>query len=36
MISHLGQGLVLLALLLCAIGSPIGFVAGRTRSERGL
>src|SRR5688500_11850960 len=36
MISYVGQGLVLLALLLCAIGSPVGFVAGRTRSERGL
>jgi cytochrome c-type biogenesis protein CcmE len=33
MISSLGQGLVLLALLLCAIGSPIGYVAGRTRSR---
>src|SRR4029453_5049930 len=29
-------GLVLLALLVCAIGSPVGFVAGRTRSELGL
>ena len=28
MISYVGQGLVLLALLLCAIGSPVGFVAG--------
>jgi cytochrome c-type biogenesis protein CcmF len=36
MISHLGQGLVLLALLLCAIGSPVGFVAGRLGSQRGL
>ncbi len=36
MISHLGQGLVLLALLLCAIGAPLGFVAGATRSTQGL
>ncbi|HVR27950.1 MAG TPA: heme lyase CcmF/NrfE family subunit [Thermoanaerobaculia bacterium] len=36
MMSHFGQGLVLLALLLCAIGSPIGFAAGRMGSERGL
>ena len=36
MISQLGQGLVLLALLTCALGAPIGFVAGATRSERGL
>lgn len=36
MISQLGQGLVLLALLVCAVGAPIGFVAGATRSERGL
>ena len=36
MISYLGQGLVLLALLLCAVGSPIGFVAGAQRSEVGL
>src|SRR5262245_2403384 len=36
MTSTLGQGLVLLALLFCAVGAPVGFVAGRTRSERGL
>ena len=36
MIPSLGQGLVLFALLLCAIGSPVGFVAGKTRSEIGL
>ncbi|HVS65389.1 MAG TPA: heme lyase CcmF/NrfE family subunit [Thermoanaerobaculia bacterium] len=32
----LGQGLVLLGLLLCTIGAPVGFVAGARRSELGL
>jgi cytochrome c-type biogenesis protein CcmF len=36
MTSQLGQGLVLLALLLSALGAPIGFAAGATRSARGL
>ena len=36
MISLLGQGLVLVALLACATGAPIGFVAGRVRSAKGL
>ena len=31
-----GQTLVLLALLACSLGAPIGFVAGRYRSQRGL
>jgi len=35
-ISHLGLGLVLLALGLCALGAPIGFVAGARRSASGL
>ena len=34
--SALGQGLVLLALLLCAIGAPLGFVSGARRSMTGL
>ena len=34
--SILGQGLVLLALVICAVGAPLGFAAGRARSERGL
>jgi cytochrome c-type biogenesis protein CcmF len=32
----LGQGLVLLGLLMCAVGAPLGFVAGARRSEVGL
>jgi len=36
MISYLGLGLVLTALLLCAVAAPVGFVAGATRSARGL
>jgi cytochrome c-type biogenesis protein CcmF len=32
----LGQGLVLLALLLCSVGAPLGFVAGARRSAVGL
>ncbi len=36
MISQLGQGLVLFALLACALGAPIGFFSGASRSERGL
>ena len=36
MMSYLGQGLVLLALLACALGAPIGFAAGVRRSASGL
>ncbi|MDX1385175.1 MAG: cytochrome c biogenesis protein CcsA, partial [Thermoanaerobaculia bacterium] len=36
MTSQLGQGLVLLALLSCAAGAPVGFIAGRVRSQSGL
>ncbi|MEE2775854.1 MAG: heme lyase CcmF/NrfE family subunit [Acidobacteriota bacterium] len=36
MTPQIGQGLVLLALLLCAVGSPVGFVAGANRSPVGL
>ncbi len=36
MISSLGLGLVLLALGVCALGAPIGFMAGARRSARGL
>lgn len=36
MISYLGLSLVLTALLVCAVGAPVGFVAGKTRSARGL
>jgi cytochrome c-type biogenesis protein CcmF len=36
MIPTLGQGLVYLALLTCAFGAPIGFMAGRHRSPRAL
>ena len=36
MTSQIGQGLVLLALLTCAVGAPIGFVAGAYRSATGL
>ena len=36
MISDLGRGLVLLALLTCALGAPVGFFAGAARSEQGL
>ncbi len=36
MSSTLGQGFVLLALLLCAVGAPVGFVAGARRSAFGL
>ena len=35
MFSTLGQGFVLIALLCCTIGAPVGFAAGRTRSLRG-
>jgi cytochrome c-type biogenesis protein CcmF len=35
-ISYLGQGLVLLALVVCAVGAPVGFVAGARRSPEGL
>jgi len=34
--SQIGLGLVLMALLTCAAGTPIGFVAGATRSATGL
>ena len=36
MISNLGLGLVLLALLICALGVPVAFAAGVRRSQRGL
>lgn len=36
MLSYLGQGLVLLALLVCAVGAPMGFIAGARRSAKGL
>ena len=36
MISTLGQILVLLALLTCALGVPVGFLAGARRSLEGL
>ena len=36
MTASLGQALVLLALLICAVGAPVAFVAGAQRSERGL
>ena len=36
MLPWLGQGLVLLALLCCACGVPVGFLAGARRSERAL
>ncbi|MGB6848906.1 MAG: heme lyase CcmF/NrfE family subunit [Thermoanaerobaculia bacterium] len=36
MISQLGQALVLLALLTCAVGAPIAFLAGAYRSQKGL
>ena len=36
MISWLGQGLVLISLLICAFGAPVGFVAGARRSASGL
>jgi cytochrome c-type biogenesis protein CcmF len=36
MTSALGQGLVLLGLLSCAVGAPVGFVAGARRSLTGL
>lgn len=36
MISWIGQGLVLVALLACAVGAPIGFASGRIRSTAGL
>jgi cytochrome c-type biogenesis protein CcmF len=35
-ISNLGYGLVLLALLFCAVGAPIGYIAGARRSAKGL
>ena len=35
-LSHLGLGLVLMALLTCAAGAPIGFMAGANRSAAGL
>jgi len=34
--SQVGQALVLLSLLVCAVGVPVGFGAGYQRSERGL
>ncbi|MDH3254446.1 MAG: heme lyase CcmF/NrfE family subunit [Acidobacteriota bacterium] len=36
MTSQVGQALVLLSLLVCAVGVPVGFGAGYQRSERGL
>ena len=36
MISQLGQGLVLLALLTCAVGAPVGYLSGVYRSDIGL
>lgn len=36
MISSIGQALILLALLVCAVGAPVGFVAGARRSAEGL
>jgi cytochrome c-type biogenesis protein CcmF len=36
MISSLGQGLVLIALLVCAVGVPVAFSAGARRSATGL
>lgn len=36
MISTLGQILVLLSLLICAAGAPLGFIAGARRSAAGL
>jgi cytochrome c-type biogenesis protein CcmF len=36
LISQIGHGLVLLSLLVCAVGAPVGFAAGYYRSERGL
>ena len=36
MTSQIGQALVLLSLLVCAIGAPVGFAAGYQRSQRGL
>ena len=36
MSSILGQAFVLLGLLFCAVGAPLGFVAGARRSEAGL
>ncbi len=36
MISQLGSAAVLLALMTCAIGAPIAYFAGASRSERGL
>jgi cytochrome c-type biogenesis protein CcmF len=36
MISTLGQGLVLIALLVCAVGMPVAFSAGARRSAAGL
>ena len=35
-LSLLGQSLVLLALVCCAIGAPVGFLAGARRSPQGL
>ena len=35
-LSQIGLGLVLMALLTTAIGIPVGFVAGATRSAEGL
>lgn len=36
MISYLGQGMVLIGLLLCAVGVPVSFAAGARRSANGL
>jgi cytochrome c-type biogenesis protein CcmF len=36
LISQLGQALVLLAVLTCAVGAPIAFLAGAYRSQKGL
>ena len=36
MISAIGQALIVLALLVCAVGAPVGFVAGARRSAEGL
>lgn len=36
MITYLGLGAVLAALMVCAVGAPVSFVAGARRSPRGL
>jgi len=35
-ISQLGSAAVLLALMTCAVGAPLGYVAGASRSAAGL